>query len=422
LRQLQRWLHQHVFKVGWLLTKSFHTTTILYYTIFLPGVILYEVSYWLAAGILNVRADRAIAWPEKQEIGELRLNFVKLHKSAGAIKVGIIALAPLVVGVIVVWHIATNTLDVDGFLGSLRGGSDFGAALGELTATPDFWLWVYFIFAISSTMIPDFKALRGLRIIGVVVAVIGVGLFLLGVGDAVVLETLTGPVATTLNVLAGVFAVMIAVNLVMTGVLGMIESAIERVTGDSATFIKGKMVTMTRLEVMAMRAKEAEQARKARQAKERAAPASSGPPSVYKLSFPIPGPPGKESVSQSESVIVEPVKPPTLPSGAQRDDRSGPAVITGAVTEKLPPPSTTSREASTPVISGAKPPSAPVIRPPALTSSVRVEAPDADDDTDDEEDELPSPESLIEGIEDNPGDEEDYDEGDDEEEDVEDLV
>ena len=408
LRQLQRWLHQHVFKVGWLLTKSFHTTTILYYTFFLPGVILYEVSYWLAAGILNVRADRAISWPEKQEIGELRLNFVKLHKSAGAIKVGIIALSPLATGIIAVWRIATNILNVDGFLNTISSGGDVGVALGELTSAPDFWLWVYFIFAISSTMIPDFKALRGLRIVGIVLVVVAVGVFLLGVGDEVVLETLTGPVATTLNVLAGVFAVMIAVNLVMTGVLGLIESIIERITGDSATFIKGKMVTMTRLEMMAMRAKEAEQARKARQAKERAAPAPSGPPSVYKLSFPVPGPPGKESVSQSESVIVEPVKPHTLPSGAPRDDRAGPAVITGAVTEKLPAP-------STPVISGPKP-ATPVIRPPALIPSVRVEEPDIDEDED--EDELPPPETLINAI----GEDYDDDEGEDEEEDVEDLV
>jgi hypothetical protein len=64
-------MHQHIFKVGWLVTKKLRTTTTLYYTIFLPGVFLHEIVLWFIAGILNVRAERAIAWPEQQAIGEL---------------------------------------------------------------------------------------------------------------------------------------------------------------------------------------------------------------------------------------------------------------------------------------------------------------------------------------------------------------
>jgi hypothetical protein len=411
LRQLQRWLHQHVFKVGWLLTKNFHTTTILYYTIFLPGVILYEVTYWLVAGILNVRADRALSWPQKQEIGELRLNFVKLHKNTGAVKVGIIAVAPLLAGVVAVWHIAINVLHVNDFINSISSGrlADLTPAISDLTSAPDFWIWVYVIFAISGTMIPNFKDLRGLRIVGVALVALAVGLFLIGVGDEIVLETLRGPVADALNALAGVFAVMIVVNLVMTGILGLIESLIERITGDSATFVNGKMVTMTRAELLALRAKEAEQARKARQAKERPSPAVAGPPSVYKLSFPIPGAPGKEAVSPTERVIVERETPPTLQSGSPRDDRAGPAVIPGAVTEKLPPPSTgtlPTAPTSPPRGSGT-----PTVRPPALTRTVTVEKPD--DDVEDIEDEIPEFDEL----------DKDYDEvGDEEDEDVEDLA
>jgi hypothetical protein len=346
----------------------------------LPGVVLYEFSYWLVAGLLNVRADRAISWPQKQEIAELKLNFVKLHKSAGTVKVGIISLAPLIVGIVAVWHIAINVMHVGDFLNMMRSSrlADLGTALGALTSAPDFWLWVYMIFAISNTMMPNIKDLRGLRVVGVVVAVGAGGLFLIGVGDELVLQTLTGPVASALNVLAGVFAVMIAVDLIMTGILGLIEAIIERITGDSATFVNGKLVAMTRAELLAQRAKEAEQARKARQTKERA-PAVAGPPSVYKLAFPIPGTPGKEAVTQSEGVVIEREKPPTLQPGALRDDRAGPAVITGAVTEKLPPTSAPSRPSPSPTISGPRQPSS-LVKPPALTPSVRVEEPEPDED------------------------------------------
>ena len=64
LGDLRRWLQQHVFKVGWLLTKNLQTTTILFYTLFLPGVILNQFVTWMAAGILNVRAERAIRGPK----------------------------------------------------------------------------------------------------------------------------------------------------------------------------------------------------------------------------------------------------------------------------------------------------------------------------------------------------------------------
>lgn len=410
LRQLQRWLHQHIFKVGWLLSKDFHTTTILYYTFFLPGVVLYEVTYWLVAGILDVRADRAISWPEKQGIGELRLNFVKLHKSAGAVKVGIISLAPLVAGILAVWHIAANIINVGGFINAMSSGrpADLSVAIGKLTSAPDFWLWVYIIFAISNTMLPDYKALRGLRVVGVILVVAAVGLFLIGIGDEVVSQTLTGPVAGALNTLAGIFAVMIAVNLVMTGLLGLAESTIERITGASATFVNGKMVTMTRAEMLAQRAKEAEQARKARQAKERAAPAASGPPSVYKLSFPIPGPPGKEAVSQTEAVIIETEKPPTPQPLVPRDDRAGPGMITGMVTEKLPTPSTPTRPTTAPGVAATRP-AAPVIRPPALTPSVKVET-SAEDELEDN-----AVSDLKRGVKDEDHDYEDVEEGEDEE-------
>ena len=101
-------MHQHIFKVGWLLTQNYETTTILYYTFFLPGIILHEVIYWLVAGLLDVRAERSIKWPEKQEIGELRLNFVQLARRTGRIQRAIISSAPLIIGLVIVWLMATN--------------------------------------------------------------------------------------------------------------------------------------------------------------------------------------------------------------------------------------------------------------------------------------------------------------------------
>lgn len=110
---MERWLHQHIFKVGWLLTHNFHTTTVLYYTFFLPGVLLHEVVTWLVAGIVNVRAKGAIAWPERQDIGELRLNFVQITQRISPLQQFIISVAPLTVGMLVTWHVANNVFRLE---------------------------------------------------------------------------------------------------------------------------------------------------------------------------------------------------------------------------------------------------------------------------------------------------------------------
>jgi hypothetical protein len=176
LRQMERWLHQHIFKVGWLVTKNFQTTTVLYYTFFLPGVVLHELVYWLAAGMLNVRAERAIAFPEKQEIGELKLNFIRLSKKASPLKVAAISAAPPLVGLFIVWWISINIFDISSVVAIMTSGESDAISNGLtlLVSAPDFWLWLYLAFTIGNTMMPSPGALQGWRpVITLLVAVIG---------------------------------------------------------------------------------------------------------------------------------------------------------------------------------------------------------------------------------------------------------
>jgi hypothetical protein len=333
-------LHQHIFKVGWLVTKQYQTTTILYYAFFLPGIILNQFIFWLAAGFLNVSAERSIAWPQKQEIGELKLDFIRLSKNVSPFRFAIISTAPLLVGLFTVTFIANNILNVPGFLTEMNvGGSmlNFSTALNHFTNAPDFWIWVYLAFAVSNTMMPNFANLRAWRIVFIILGAIIALFYILGAGDQVVMKNLRGPVTDALNSLSSVFAIIIGLDVFMVAVLGTIEAVIERITGDSATFENGKMVTLRRSELIARRRQAL--AVKPQQKAQRAAPAPSGPPSVYKLNFPIPGVPGKEAVTPSPQIVISQEPKPAAPALA--DSRSGPAVITGTVADKLPPASPT---------------------------------------------------------------------------------
>jgi hypothetical protein len=306
---MERWLHQHLFKLGWLLTKDFRTTTVLFYTLFLPGIILHEVALFFAASFLNVRAERALRFPQVQEIADLKLNFIRLSTKAARWKLALIELAPPAVGVLVISVIANGVLGISEALTVMRSGDlrDVGAGLGLLTAKPDFWLWTYLIFAVANTMTPRFTSQRALRPFFLAVAVIGLALWLFGFFDEV-FAPIAAPVSQFVNVLAAVFWVVVALNGVSIFVLGLIEQTIERATGNSAEFVRGKLVAKSRADILAERQAERERLNRQKEAlKQRTAGALDGVPSVYRLAFPIPGAPEGRSAARSE---VPPPPPP----------------------------------------------------------------------------------------------------------------
>ncbi len=335
LRQLERWLHQHIFKVGWLVTKSFQTTTILYYTFFLPGVVLHELSYWFAAGVLNVHAKGSIKWPEAQEIAELDLSFVELAKNVSPFRLGIITLAPILAGLGAVWIIANNILQFNNFFATLSTGdlADVTSAIRGLTSAADFWLWIYILFTISNTMLPKLQNLCGLRVILTAIGIVAVILIFIGVGNEVVLAALVGPVTDALYLLSGAFTVIILIDLMFVAILGTVEAFIERVTGDSAMFRRGKLVAMTRQEILEMRQRQNRRDARALQART-GAKESILPASIYSRPLLIPGPPGEEPVTHTDTVIVERDEKPALAQGARPDPRRGPEIISGAATSR----------------------------------------------------------------------------------------
>ena len=310
-RGIERWLHQHIFKVGWLLTNDFRKTTLLYYIIFLPGIVLHELALWLIAGALNVRAERAIQFPEEQAIAELRLNFIRLSPKTGALKMLIINIMPLASGILALWLIGEHIFHWDSILDIAAPGTvdDIGQALSTLTSTADFWLWFYLACTIANTMFPTLpKRLSARQKTALAIALPLICLASWRIGGELN-PSLAAAIEGLLSRLIWVILQITIINIGMVMVLGTIEAVIERASSKSATYQDGKLITMTRQEALA-RKEEMRQERGAARSTKTAKKPPTKINTIYNLKLPIPGPPGREPISRSAVAVVNLQAPP----------------------------------------------------------------------------------------------------------------
>ena len=292
---------------------------IFYYTAFLPGILLHEFIYWLAAGIVNVRATRSIQLPQNDEVRELQLGFVKLARQVGPIKRTFIEFAPLLAALTGLWLIATDLLQLESVLAlaSAGGLDNFAQAVRALTTKADFWLWFYLVFTVANTMVPAWpKNLQSRKLPYLFAALIAVGFVLFGQANLIQPEV-TNTFQRLLSSLSLILLLVTAINLAMVLALGILESIIERLTGHSATFVDGKLVTMTRQEARNLQEKRKQQIPKRRPPAVQAKP-ETPIRSIYALPLPIPGPPGEEPISKSVVAVLEMPPPPGRPKADAR--------------------------------------------------------------------------------------------------------
>ena len=277
----------------------------------MPGVLLRGVTGWLAAGALNVRAVRSFQLPQKPAIGPLELNFIRLPADVHPIKGAVIAAAPLAAGLLAVWGIAVNAFALETVLGLAAPGQldDAGRALSTLLAQADFWLWFYLAFTISNTMFPSPASERRWWQRALPVAVI---LLILALGGRLLW-----------NGLALILSLMTLINFFAVMVLGAIEAVIERLSGHSATFEDGRMITLTRQQALARKAAEKRQRQAARSVPSDKTAAAAA--SIYMLKLPIPGPPGQEPVSRNAVTVVDAPDIKPIPTASNKSRKSSPA-------------------------------------------------------------------------------------------------
>jgi len=231
---LQRWLHRHLHGLAYLITGKRNWAVLLYAIVLFPGVLLHELSHYVAAVLLRVKTGSFSVLPKIKADGSVQLGYVEYYKSSkvGPIRESLIGSAPLITGTAAILLIAFQVFDVTNIALAAETGDieSLSRAITDLFETNDFLIWLYLIFAVSNAMMPsasDRKAWPAFAIIMIIVLAI---LYVVGLQD-VLIAGLAKPVATVFGYLGLAFSLTIGVDLFVILTILILESIISRIKG-----------------------------------------------------------------------------------------------------------------------------------------------------------------------------------------------
>ncbi len=230
LALLQRSLHREIQAFFLILTRRPGIVQAVFSLIFFPGVFLHEISHFLVAKILRVKTGRVSLIPQAQPDGRLRLGYVETA-SGGFLRDALIGIAPLVSGCLFVAFVAIDRLELYPLWDLVRGGEwgPFWAALQAIPRQPDFWLWFYLTFTVSSMMMPSASDRQAwLPVFLLAVALIGLAV-LSGAGTWMV-TNLAPPVNLFLRGLALIFGLSATIHVILIVPFFLFHKILARLT------------------------------------------------------------------------------------------------------------------------------------------------------------------------------------------------
>ena len=223
---LERWIHRHLQGLAYLLTGRRTWAVLLYAIILFPGVVLHELSHWLTALVLRVRTGSISLIPRLEEDGSVRLGYVEYYRGTtlDPLRESLVGGAPLIAGTVAILLIGFNVFDVAALAAAVRSGqtASLTQALEENFNTPDFFVWLYLIFAVSNAMMPSPSDRRAWPAFLALLAAAAAVLVLLRVQDALLLG-LVGPVTAVFGYLGLAFSLAIGVDLIFIFFIYVLE-------------------------------------------------------------------------------------------------------------------------------------------------------------------------------------------------------
>ena len=230
-------LHKNVQAVFLLITRRADISFTLFSILFFPGILLHESSHYLVARLLGVRTGKFSLFPrviqgsQAEGAARLQLGYVETA-STDLIRDGLIGAAPLLFGGVFITYAGLSRLGMHHLWESLMLGSPeaFRNNILNLLGQPDFWLWLYLIFVVSSTMLPSASDRRAWLPLILVLGLV-LGLVLIAGAGPWLMAHLAPPLNQALLALDIVLGISLAVHVVFLIPILLLKGILSRFMG-----------------------------------------------------------------------------------------------------------------------------------------------------------------------------------------------
>jgi hypothetical protein len=228
---LQRALHTEIQVVFLLVTRNASLTIWFFALLFFPGIFLHESSHFAAAKLLRVRTGRFSLRPRPMPGGRLQLGSVEVAQ-ADVVRDSIIGIAPLIAGGFFIAYAAIYQMRLLTVWEFLAAGQVtlFGKALALLPHYAGFWLWLYLVFVVSSTMMPSASD-RHSWLPLIEFALLLVALAILAGGGTWMLQNLAPPLNAFLKSVSLIFGLSVVLHLILLAPTMLMHRILTSVTG-----------------------------------------------------------------------------------------------------------------------------------------------------------------------------------------------
>jgi hypothetical protein len=225
---LTQWITKHIQGIGFLLMQDGEAALIIYFCLILPGVVIHELSHALVAWVLGVKVRKlSIGITRKRRGGSVALGSVEIAQ-ADPFRSSLIGLAPLIAGTVVVLLIGSQVFGLRPFV--VNDADKLWSELQSIYRTPDFWLWVYLVFAISNAMLPSTADRHAwgtaLIFIGILVVFVYVTGLVQSLTTGSFAVTAGSWVRSAMDQLTWAFGITVAVDLVVAALLFVTEQTL----------------------------------------------------------------------------------------------------------------------------------------------------------------------------------------------------
>jgi hypothetical protein len=228
---MKRWINRHIQGLGLLLLGDNEAAMLLYFVLLLPGILIHELSHWLTAKLLGVRTGQITLWPSKRRGNQMRMGSVKVGRT-DPFRGSLIGLAPLISGslaILIIGQLILGLGDLGEVLLNRQWGKVWGSLLAHLQA-PDFWLWLYLIFAVSNAMLPSETDREPWRPVLLFMCLAVLFFYLTGWVRQMP-EVLATASLTSASYLAYAFSLTVLVDAIFIAVIAVLEVLVSRLTG-----------------------------------------------------------------------------------------------------------------------------------------------------------------------------------------------